>query len=138
MRAGLFISACEPGGSLDRDPDSGIKHPSWRRLTASPCFWPALLLTAAVFWAGFYNLANYPKLWWDEAIFSETAANVVQHGRYAFTVESPNQLPPAVVQKYWQKVARLDCYDIYVRRSSALLRADFPVRLSQSPSLPIP
>ena len=92
MRAGLFISACEPGGSLDRDPDSGIKHPSWRRLTASPCFWPALLLAAAVFWVSFYNLANYPQLWWDEAIFSETAANVVQHGRYAFTVETPNQL----------------------------------------------
>ncbi len=27
-----------------------------------------------------------------KAIFSETAANLVQHGRYAFTVQSPNQL----------------------------------------------
>jgi hypothetical protein len=40
----------------------------------------------------FYNLANYPTIWWDEAIFSETAANLVQHGRYAFTVQSPDQL----------------------------------------------
>ncbi len=45
-----------------------------------------------IFWVSFYNLANYPELWWDEAIFSDTAANVVQHSRYAFTVESPNQL----------------------------------------------
>ena len=40
----------------------------------------------------FYNLANYPTIWWDEGIFSEAAANLVQHGRYAFTVQSPNQL----------------------------------------------
>ena len=52
----------------------------------------ALLLGAVIVWASFYNLANYPHLWWDEAIFSETAANVIQHGRYAFTVQSPNQL----------------------------------------------
>lgn len=43
-------------------------------------------------WGSFYNLANFPTIWWDEAIFSETAANLVQHGRYAFTVQSPNQL----------------------------------------------
>ena len=92
MRAGLFISACEPGGSLDRDPGSGLQPPACRRLAAPPYFWPALLLAAMIFWASFFNLANYPELWWDEAIFSDTAANVVQHGRYAFTVESPNQL----------------------------------------------
>jgi hypothetical protein len=51
-----------------------------------------LVLAAVVLWASFFNLANYPELWWDEAIFSETAANVVQHGRYAFTVQSPDQL----------------------------------------------
>lgn len=55
------------------------------------------LLWGAVLWvlvagAGFYNLANYPTIWWDEAIFSETAANLAQQGRYAFTVQSPNQL----------------------------------------------
>jgi 4-amino-4-deoxy-L-arabinose transferase-like glycosyltransferase len=61
-------------------------------LPFSPGFWGALLLTAVIAWACFYNLANYPDLWWDEAIFSETAANIVQHGRYAFTVESPDQL----------------------------------------------
>ena len=37
-------------------------------------------------------MANYPTIWWDEAIFSETAANLAQHHRYAFTVQSPNQL----------------------------------------------
>ena len=57
-----------------------------------PHFWAVLLLAAVIFWVSFCNLAHYPELWWDEAIFSETAANVVQHGRYAFTVESPNQL----------------------------------------------
>jgi len=50
------------------------------------------LLLSLVLWGSFYNLANYPSIWWDEAIFSETAANLVQHGRYAFTVQSPNQL----------------------------------------------
>jgi 4-amino-4-deoxy-L-arabinose transferase-like glycosyltransferase len=51
-----------------------------------------LLLAAVIAWACFYNLANYPDLWWDEAIFSETAANLAQQGRYSFTVESPDQL----------------------------------------------
>ncbi|MHB8067128.1 MAG: ArnT family glycosyltransferase [Desulfobaccales bacterium] len=58
----------------------------------SPRFWAGALLWALVAWGSFYNLANFPTIWWDEAIFSETAANVVQHGRYAFTVQSPNHL----------------------------------------------
>jgi hypothetical protein len=69
-----------------------MKHDAPRHLFFSPGFWGALLLGAVIVWASFYNLANYPDLWWDEAIFSETAANVVQHGRYAFTVQSPDQL----------------------------------------------
>jgi len=69
-----------------------MKHDAPRQLFLSPGFWGALLLGAVIIWASFYNLANYPNLWWDEAIFSETAANVVQHGRYAFTVQSPDQL----------------------------------------------
>jgi hypothetical protein len=52
----------------------------------------ALLLSALILACSFYNLRNYPAVWWDEAIFSETAANLVQHGRYAFTVQSPDQL----------------------------------------------
>ncbi|MGB8992473.1 MAG: glycosyltransferase family 39 protein [Desulfobaccales bacterium] len=51
-----------------------------------------LLLSVLVLTGSFYNLANYPPIWWDEGIFSETAANLVQHGRYAFTIQSPNQL----------------------------------------------
>jgi hypothetical protein len=58
----------------------------------NPRFWAGALLWALVLWGSFYNLANFPTIWWDEAIFSETAANLVQHGRYAFTVQSPNQL----------------------------------------------
>lgn len=58
----------------------------------SPRLWAGALLWALVLWGSFSNLANYPTIWWDEAIFSETAANVVQHGRYAFTVQSPNHL----------------------------------------------
>jgi len=50
------------------------------------------LLAALILTGSFYNLANYPTIWWDEAIFSETAANLAQHGRYAFTVQSPDQL----------------------------------------------
>lgn len=42
--------------------------------------------------ACFYNLSNYPTLWWDEAIFSETAANLSQSGRYALTEQSPDHL----------------------------------------------
>jgi 4-amino-4-deoxy-L-arabinose transferase-like glycosyltransferase len=69
-----------------------MKLDSPPRLFSFPGFWASLLLGSVILWASFYNLANYPDLWWDEAIFSETAANVVQHGRYAFTVQSPNQL----------------------------------------------
>jgi hypothetical protein len=59
---------------------------------ASPAFWGGVLLCVLILTGSFYNLANYPTIWWDEAIFSETAANLVQHGRYAFTVQSPDQL----------------------------------------------
>jgi hypothetical protein len=55
-------------------------------------FWFGLLLCLLILIGSFYNLANYPTIWWDEAIFSETAANLAQHDRYAFTVQSPNQL----------------------------------------------
>ncbi len=51
-----------------------------------------MLLTLLILMVSFSNLGNFPTLWWDEAIFSETAANLVQHGRYAFTVQSPDQL----------------------------------------------
>ncbi len=57
-----------------------------------PRWWPHLALAVVVVAASAYNLANYPVIWWDEAIFSETAANLAQHGRYAFTVQSPDQL----------------------------------------------
>lgn len=69
-----------------------MKHASSPPLPFSPGLLGTLLLAVVVLWASFYNLANYPDLWWDEAIFSETAANIVQHGRYAFTVQSPGQL----------------------------------------------
>jgi Dolichyl-phosphate-mannose-protein mannosyltransferase len=55
-------------------------------------FWLGVLLCILILIGSFYNLANYPTIWWDEAIFSEAAANLVQHGRYAFTVQSPNLL----------------------------------------------
>lgn len=48
------------------------------------------LLWVLVGFASFYNLSNCPTIWWDEAIFSETAANLAQKGRYAFTVQSPD------------------------------------------------
>ncbi|MFZ2088363.1 MAG: glycosyltransferase family 39 protein [Desulfobaccales bacterium] len=69
-----------------------MKDASSPTLPFSPGIWGALLLAAVIVWASFYNLSNYPDLWWDEAIFSETAANLVQHGRYAFTVQSPDHL----------------------------------------------
>ena len=56
------------------------------------CLAAGLVLGLLVAAASFYNLAHYPTLWWDEGIFSETAANLVQHGRYAFTLQSPDQL----------------------------------------------
>jgi len=54
--------------------------------------WFGLLLGLLILIGSFYNLANYPTIWWDEGIFSETAANLAQHDRYAFTVQSPDQL----------------------------------------------
>ncbi|MGO8762291.1 MAG: ArnT family glycosyltransferase [Desulfobaccales bacterium] len=55
-------------------------------------FWFGVLLCVLILIGSFYNLANYPTIWWDEGIFSEAAANLAQHGRYAFTVQSPNRL----------------------------------------------
>ena len=69
-----------------------MKLPDESPKPAGLAFWFGLLLGALILIGSFYNLANYPTIWWDEAIFSEAAANLVQHGRYAFTVQSPNQL----------------------------------------------
>ncbi len=69
-----------------------MKCSDLRPRPASPAIWGGVMLGALILAGSFYNLANYPTLWWDEAIFSETAANLVQHGRYAFTVQSPDQL----------------------------------------------
>jgi hypothetical protein len=69
-----------------------VEHDKLRWQISSPALWVGLALGALLLLGSFYNLANYPTIWWDEAIFSETAANLVQHGRYAFTVQSPDQL----------------------------------------------
>jgi len=69
-----------------------VKLGEVRLRPSSPAFWGGLVLCVLVLLGSFYNLANYPTIWWDEGIFSETAANLVQHGRYAFTVQSPDQL----------------------------------------------
>lgn len=50
------------------------------------------MVWTVVIFCSFYNLSYCPTLWWDEAIFSETAANLVQKGRYAFTIQSPETL----------------------------------------------
>lgn len=67
-----------------------LKHFRSRRILALLAGW--LIFGAVLGVACFYNLENYPTIWWDEAIFSETAANLSQTGRYAFTVQSPDQL----------------------------------------------
>ena len=69
-----------------------MKLPDESPKPAGLAFWFGLLLCVLILIGSFYNLANYPTIWWDEGIFSEAAANLVQHGRYAFTVQSPNQL----------------------------------------------
>jgi len=69
-----------------------VKLPGESPEPAGLAFRFGLLLCVLILVGSFYNLANYPTIWWDEAIFSEAAANLVQHGRYAFTVQSPNQL----------------------------------------------
>jgi hypothetical protein len=69
-----------------------VKPPKYTAEPAGSAFWFGVLLCLLILVGSFYNLANYPTIWWDEGIFSETAANLVQHDRYAFTVESPNQL----------------------------------------------
>lgn len=58
---------------------------------SKPPILPVLVWTAVIF-CSFYNLANFPTVWWDEAIFSETAANLSQKGRYALTIQSPEKL----------------------------------------------
>jgi hypothetical protein len=68
--------------------------------------------------------------------FNQTKADVLVLGYFGKSIFA-QIYPPAVIHKYWQKVARLDYYDVYVRRSSALLKADFPVKSSSSSSLPI-
>jgi hypothetical protein len=69
-----------------------VKLSEIRLRPSSPALWGGLVLGILLWLGCFYNLTNYPTIWWDEAIFSETAANLVQHGRYAFTVQSPDQM----------------------------------------------
>jgi hypothetical protein len=69
-----------------------VKLPDESPEPTGPAFWFGVLLCLVILTGSFYNLANCPTIWWDEGIFSEAAANLVQHGRYAFTVQSPNQL----------------------------------------------
>jgi hypothetical protein len=69
-----------------------VKLPDESAQPGGLAWWLGGLLCALILIGSFYNLANYPTIWWDEGIFSEVAANLAQHGRYAFTVESPNQL----------------------------------------------
>jgi len=69
-----------------------VKLPDESSKPGALAWWFGVLLGTLILVGSFYNLANYPAIWWDEAIFSEAAANLVQHGRYAFTVQSPNQL----------------------------------------------
>ena len=69
-----------------------MKHSDPPLRQVFPTWLAGSLLAAVIMVGSFYNLANYPTIWWDEGIFSETAANLVQHGRYAFTVQSPDQL----------------------------------------------
>ncbi|MEW6387188.1 MAG: glycosyltransferase family 39 protein [Thermodesulfobacteriota bacterium] len=71
---------------------TSAKPDNLRRLGGSPKFWTGVVLGTVLLVACLYNLTNYPTIWWDEAIFSETAANLAQQGRYAFTVQSPDQL----------------------------------------------
>ena len=69
-----------------------MKLPDESPEPAGLAWWLGGLLCVLILIGSFYNLANYPTIWWDEGIFSEAAANLAQHGRYAFTVQSPNQL----------------------------------------------
>ncbi len=69
-----------------------MKQPLLSRWLPSPVAVLGPLLFGLIAWSCFFNLANFPTIWWDEAIFSETAANLVQQGRYAFTIQSPDQL----------------------------------------------
>jgi hypothetical protein len=69
-----------------------VKLPDNSPEPAALAWWLGGLLGVLILIGSFYNLANYPTIWWDEGIFSEVAANLAQHGRYAFTVQSPNQL----------------------------------------------
>jgi len=86
------LDESSPYRGMPGEPESrrGDRRPS-RSFPSLPLC-GALLLVAVIAWASFYNLALYPDLWWDEAIFSETAANLAQQGRYSFTVQSPDQL----------------------------------------------
>jgi hypothetical protein len=69
-----------------------VKLPDESPEPAGLAWWLSGLLCVLILIGSFYNLANYPTIWWDEGIFSEAAANLAQQGRYAFTVQSPNQL----------------------------------------------
>jgi hypothetical protein len=69
-----------------------LQHPSGSSGLPPLPFGLGVLLSILILVGCFYNLSNYPTIWWDEAIFSESSANLAQHGRYAFTVQSPDQL----------------------------------------------
>jgi hypothetical protein len=69
--------------------------------------------------------------------FNQVKADVLILGYFGKSIFA-QIYSPAQVARYWRKVAQVDCYDIYVRRSSPLLRPpDTPVRLSAMPPLSV-
>jgi 4-amino-4-deoxy-L-arabinose transferase-like glycosyltransferase len=69
-----------------------LKFDNLRLRLASPVVWGGIALWVLILTGSFYNLANYPTIWWDEGIFSNAAANLAEHGRYASTLQSPDKL----------------------------------------------
>ena len=67
--------------------------------------------------------------------FNKIKADVLVLGSFGKTIFA-QIYPPALVDKYYRRVAQLDCYDIYVRRGSSLFRPD-RVRAAASPALPV-
>jgi hypothetical protein len=72
----------------------------------------------------------------DPYNFNKIKADVLILGHYGKSIFA-QVYPPALVHKYWRKVAQLDYYDIYVRRSSPpLIKAVRPVKLCKPGPLP--
>jgi hypothetical protein len=123
-----YLRACVPSRTLIETPEYELVFlDDEHRIHLMPAFF---IIESGEKGVELLNPRRYPYN------FNQIKADVLILGYFGKTIFA-QIYSPAQVAKYWRKVAQIDCYDIYVRRSSPLLKADQLLRISPECRLPI-